>query len=260
MAGRVVALVAVALAAAVVVPLLPRSRMPGALPRIARAMLRALGVRHEVHGRLPRRSALLMANHVSWLDIVVLLAHGRCRLLAKREVRDWPVIGRLARSGGSLFIDRSRPRSLPDTVARVADALRAGAVVAAFPEGTTWCGRMGGPFRPALFQSAIMAGTAVVPVRLAFRLGDGSATTVAAFIADGTLLASLGRVIATRGLTITVRAYPALHPAPGSSRRALASAAGAVVGTGSPVRRPALSLVPAVAVPHPRNTPVPAAA
>ncbi len=69
-------------------------------------------------GRLPERRALLVANHVSWLDTLVVLAVAPARLLAKHEVRDWPVIGRAARALGTVFVDRSRPMTLPATVAR----------------------------------------------------------------------------------------------------------------------------------------------
>src|SRR2546429_6210201 len=153
--GRRTAVAAVLLFALLVLPAIalsgPRGR--ARLTRgLARALLSALGVRHRTSGRVPQRGALLVANHVSWLDVLVLLAYAPVRLLAKREVRGWPVIGALAAAMGTVFIDRTRPMSLPWTVADVADALRGGGVVAVFPEGTTWCGRTGGTFRPAMFQ------------------------------------------------------------------------------------------------------------
>jgi 1-acyl-sn-glycerol-3-phosphate acyltransferase len=230
--ARVVAAVAVIVAAVAtlpVFPLLTPARRGRVVRFFARGALAAFGVRHELSGRLPRRGALIVANHVSWLDVLVLLAHAPARLLAKREVRSWPVIGPLAAATGTVFIDRIRPRALPGTVAGVTAALRAGGVVIVFPEATTWCGRTGGRFRPAMFQAAVDAGVPVVPVTLRFGLAGGTPTTVAAFIGEDTLLASLRRVLVARGLHITVRAHPALHPAPGASRRALARAAQAVV-------------------------------
>jgi 1-acyl-sn-glycerol-3-phosphate acyltransferase len=221
--ARIAATAVVLVAAAVALPFIANRTF-------ARAVLRALGVRHRSTGRLPQRRALLVANHVSWLDILVILAHSPARLLAKHEVRGWPVIGRLARRLGTVFVDRTRPKTLRDTVSDVAAALREGAVVAAFPEGTTWCGRSGGRFRPAMFQAAIDAGAPVVPVRLAFSI-DGAPTTVAAFLGEDTLLASVRRVVAARGLTVELRAQPALHPSQGATRRTLARAAGAAVGS-----------------------------
>ena len=231
--GRTLAAAGVLLVAAVVLPVLPAGRVPAATRRAARALLAALGVRHVLAGRPVTRRALVVANHVSWLDVLVLLAHLPARMLAKREVRAWPVIGRIAAAMGTVFIDRDRPRDRPHTVAAVAGVLADGGVVAAFPEGTTWCGRTGGPLRPAVFQAAVGARATIAPVRIGFALADGAPTTVAAFIGADTLWASVRRVIAARGLVVTLRAHPPIHPGPdsghGGTRRALAAVVQAVV-------------------------------
>ncbi|MFC8616883.1 lysophospholipid acyltransferase family protein [Micromonospora purpureochromogenes] len=235
-------------------PVLPAASRATALRGWARTTARALGVRLEVRGRPPRRRALLVANHVSWLDVLAVLAVTPARMLAKREVRAWPLVGVLARAGGALFVDRARPRELPATVARIAGALRAGDPVAVFPEGTTWCGtltagdcRPGRGFRPAVFQAAIDAGAPVVPLRVGYRCAaTGEATTAAAFLGDDTLWRSVRRVLAARDLVVTVRVAAALHPARDADRRALARAA-----------ESAVHLVPARPGPH-RPVAVPA--
>jgi 1-acyl-sn-glycerol-3-phosphate acyltransferase len=231
---RLAATAAVVLAGGVALPLLaalPRHRLLAVQRRFARAVLRTLGVRHRVLGRVPERRALLVANHVSWVDTLVILAHTPAHLLAKHEVRGWPIIGRVARALGTVFVDRSRPTALPATVRQVAGVLAADGVVAVFPEGTTWCGRTAGRFRPAMFQATIDAGVPVVPVRLSFSI-DGQPTTVAAFLGEDTLFASVRRVVAARGLTVTLRTYPMLNPTADSdrrtARRTLARAAGSV--------------------------------
>ncbi|MFB9235367.1 lysophospholipid acyltransferase family protein [Plantactinospora siamensis] len=200
--------------------------------RWARGVLRVLGVRLVAGGagRLPRRGALLVANHTSWLDIVAVLALAPTRMLAKREVRGWPLFGWLAAAGGTIFIDRSRPRALPGTVREVAAALRSGALVTVFPEGTTWCGvpragRCGGSgrFRPAMFQAAVEAGAAVVPLALGYRAGDDPrGTTAAAFLGEESLYDSLRRVLAIRDLVVSVGVAPPLYPGPAADRRNLA--------------------------------------
>ncbi|GII21026.1 lysophospholipid acyltransferase family protein [Planosporangium mesophilum] len=230
--ARAAAAAAVIAAAAVtlpVIPLLPPAGRARLMSLYARGVLGALGVGHDVRGRLPRRGALIVANHVSWLDVLVLLGSAPSRLLAKREVRSWPVIGSLAAVAGTVFIDRLRPRALPRTVASVSAALRAGGVVAVFPEGTTSCGRTSGRFRPAMFQAAIDAGVPVAPVTLRFRLAGGGDTSIAAFLGEDTLLASLRRVLTIGGLHVTVQVHPALYPVPGVSRRTLARVARSVV-------------------------------
>ncbi|MBP2707258.1 1-acyl-sn-glycerol-3-phosphate acyltransferase [Microbispora sp. RL4-1S] len=214
----------------------------------SRLLLRALGVRIEtrrgfafVGGPTDVRAvpdeqgpALLVCNHVSWLDPLIMAATNRCRPLAKSEVSRWPLIGMLATAGGALFIDRERLSTLPRAVADVAAALRDGDSVAAFPEGTTWCGRQMGAFRPAVFQAAIDAGVPVRPLALRFRQGEGLCTCPC-YVGDDSLTASIRRVVALRGLVAEVTAFPAVRlarPAPSpEARRTLAYTTEAYVRT-----------------------------
>jgi 1-acyl-sn-glycerol-3-phosphate acyltransferase len=194
--------------------------------RWCRAVVRAVGVRVAITGAAaPDGGLLLVANHVSWLDIPLLAAVRPARMLAKTEIRRWPVAGALAARGGALFIERDRLRALPETVARVADALRAGAAVAAFPEGSTWCGRAHGRFHRAVFQAALDAGAPVQPVRLRYTQEGGTASTAAAFVGEDTLLASLWRVARTRGLVAEVEVRAPIAPGAHPDRRTLARAA-----------------------------------
>lgn len=219
----------------VVLPTLPMAGRHAAARHWARAVLAALGVSLVRSGRIPDRRALLVANHISWLDILAVLAVAPARLLAKHEVRRWPLIGALAATGGTIFIRRDRPRALPATVAQVAAALRAGAVVAVFPEGTTWCGaptgaaRCGGAgfFRPAMFQAAIDAAVPVVPITLSYRAGGSGhwVTTAAAFLGRDSLWTSLRRVVAVPGLVVSLTAADPVRPDATVGRRALADRA-----------------------------------
>jgi len=212
---RLAGLLGVLLSALVLVPLLRHA----AARTVSRGILAALGIRLIWRGAAPRPGTLLVANHVSWLDVVALSAVTPVRLVAKHDVRTWPVVGSLAALTGSIFVDRSRPKRLPGTVAEVAAALRAGRSVAVFPEGTTFCGAGRGRFRPALFQAAVDAGAPVVPVTIRYGSPD------AAFIGDDTLWSSVRRVAGLRGLTVTLIGSPALRPEPGADRRSLARAA-----------------------------------
>jgi 1-acyl-sn-glycerol-3-phosphate acyltransferase len=196
----------------------------------SRAGLLAFGVRLRVigEGRFapPGAGVLVVVNHVSWLDIIVLNAIQPCRMVAKRELRDWFVIGRLATATGAVYIDRERLSTLPRTVGDLAAALRAGERVAVFPEGTVWCGRGLGRYRPASFQAALDAGVPVRPVVLRFRLGHGrDLTTAPAYVGKGTLWTSLRRVAALRGLVVEAVVLPELTAGDHADRRALASAA-----------------------------------
>ncbi|MFJ3768700.1 lysophospholipid acyltransferase family protein [Streptomyces sp. NPDC090082] len=188
-----------------------------------RTVLRAFGVRVRYEGAadvLPG-PLLVVANHVSWLDVPLVAAVLPGRMVAKTEVRRWPVLGTLAALGGTLFIDRDRLRALPGTVRAMTGVLDAGGRVVVFPEGSTWCGRAGGRFRPAAFQAALDSGCAVLPVRLDYR-----PTGAAAYVGDDPLGPSLWRVVRTRRLTADVRVMDPLRGGPRHpDRRALAEAA-----------------------------------
>ncbi|WP_274916031.1 lysophospholipid acyltransferase family protein [Streptomyces sp. WZ-12] len=172
---------------------------------------------------------LIVLNHISWLDIVALLAVEPVTLLAKREVGRWPLVGGLARRAGTHFIDRTSPRQLPHTVAELAALLAAGRSVVVFPQATTWCTADRGTFRRATFQAALDAGAPVRPVTVDYAQQDRP-TTVAAFCGADTFAASLHRVLTAHGLAVRVTVHPAL-PTAGRDldRRTLAAAAERVV-------------------------------
>ena len=210
-------------------------------------LLRAFGARLEVHGErdfgaaTPGRGALVVVNHVSWLDIVAMNHVRPMRSVAKWEIRDWPVVGALAGKAGTVFLDRGRLRALPGTVAELAEALRGGAVVSAYPEGTTWCGRVTGRFRPAMFQSAIDGGVPVRPVALRYRLAGGEPTSWPAFIGDDTLIASVRRTARLRGLVVELHVLDEIAPGRAADRRELAGLAERLVVEALGGSRPAVA-------------------
>ncbi|WP_329619775.1 1-acyl-sn-glycerol-3-phosphate acyltransferase [Streptomyces sp. NBC_01255] len=187
-----------------------------------RSVVRAFGVRVRFDGAAaPAEGPLLVvANHVSWLDIPLIAAVLPGRMVAKAEVRRWPVLGTLAALGGTLFIDRDRLRDLPGTVRTMAAVLAGGGRVIVFPEGSTWCGRAGGRFRPAAFQAALDGGADVQPVRIDYR-----PTSAAAYVGDDPLGASLWRLVTMRGVTADVRLLDPLSGTRFPDRRSLAAAA-----------------------------------
>lgn len=191
-----------------------------------RMLLRALGVRLTLHGEWPRlargRGTLLVCNHVSWLDIFAVNAAAPARFVVKSELRSWPVVATLARSRASIYLDRSRPKSLPQTVASVTEALKEGAVVGVFPEGTTWCGIRGGTYRPALLQAAIDAGAPIQPVVIRYRTNCDKPATSVAFL-DTPLPQSVRRVLAERRLHLEVHLLAEIRPAASLDRRRLAA-------------------------------------
>lgn len=204
---------------------------PGTLRGQARSVLAALGIRLEA-GREPLTvpgggtGTLIVANHISWLDVVAVLAVEPVTLLAKREIGRWPVIGTLARRVGTRFIDREALRELPSSIADLASTLRSGRSVLAFPQATTWCSAPGGRFRRATFQAALDAGAPVRPVTIAYEQ-LGAPSTVAAFLGDEDFVTSLRRVAGASALTVRITPHP---PLPLTDRRSLANEARSAVG------------------------------
>ncbi len=233
---RFAAAISVVLAALVFAPLLlvapGRERL---LRLIFLGVLRAFGVRLDIRGGADfltapaGRGALVVNNHISWLDIVAINALRPMRALAKKEIAGWPVLGGLVRRGGSIFLDRERLATLPATMASLADALRTGSLVSVTPEGTTWCGLASGRFTTATFQAAIDGGVPVRPIALRYRLADGRETSRPAFIGPESLIASLRRVAALRGLVLEIHVCPEIAPGRAETRRELAALAEAAV-------------------------------
>ena len=235
---RLTTVVVVVLGALLTLLLLPLAGARGRewLVRLVfRGVLRAMGVRLDVSGGdglgARGRGVLVVNNHTSWLDIVAVNAVRPMRAVAKRDIASWPVLGPLVSAARSVYVDRDGLRGLPDTVAQLAGALRAGSMVNVTPEGTTWCGLTHGRFRPAMFQAAIDGGVPVLPVALRFRMSDGTRTTAPAFIGDETIVDSVRRVAALRGLVLEVHVLPEIAPGRAANRRALAALAEAAVDT-----------------------------
>jgi 1-acyl-sn-glycerol-3-phosphate acyltransferase len=144
-----------------------------------RALNRIIGLRIKAHGEAA--GGMLVANHISWLDIVALGARRHTHFVSKDDVRDWPLIGLLARLSGTLFIRRNSPAALKGSLEHIAKLLASGQSVALFPEGTTTNGANVLPFRPALMQAAV--GGSVQPVAIRY-IRNGALDTAAPFIGD----------------------------------------------------------------------------
>lgn len=188
----------------------------------AAGMLRAMGIRLEVEGRFRPGAKLVVANHVSWLDIVAV--HAVCpeaRFVAKAELRHWPLVSRLVDAAQTLYLERERKRDALRVVHQTAEALSAGDTVALFPEGTTGDGHALLPFHANLLQAAIATQTPVQPVALRFS-EPGHAVSLAAQWPQGLSFAgSLWKIAQARGLVVRLQVLPAQATAH-ADRRVLA--------------------------------------
>lgn len=222
--GRWIALVVVASCSLLlpVVRLLPAGGRCAVHRLLARTALRGIGIRLDVTGRVGGvdGGVLVVAGHVSWLDVLVVAAVVPGRFVARADLVSWPLLGGVARRAGVIPIVRDSLLELPGTVAVVRDRLAAGETVIAFPEGTTWCGRSFGRFRPALFQAAVDAERPVLPVSIDYVDAWGGRTTDPAFVGDEGIVSAMRRLLRSRGLRAEV--VVGARQDPGSCRRELA--------------------------------------
>ncbi|MFQ5527692.1 MAG: lysophospholipid acyltransferase family protein [Thermoanaerobaculia bacterium] len=142
----------------------------------ARAVLRILKVEVEVVGRPPEPPFLLVSNHLSYLDIVVLSSLADTVFVAKSEVESWPVLGFIVRNMDTIFVDRNLRRDIPRVVAQIEDAFEAGEGVVIFPEGTSTPGEAVAPFRPSLLEPAARGSLPVRTAALGYDTPDGQPT------------------------------------------------------------------------------------
>jgi 1-acyl-sn-glycerol-3-phosphate acyltransferase len=187
--------------------------------------LRILGIELRSTGQALPEGHLLVANHVSWLDIAAVHAVlPQARFVSKSDVKHWPLVGALVEGVGTLFIERSSKRDALRVVHQTAAALQAGDCVAVFPEGTTGPGPELLPFHANLLQAAIAVQAPLLPVVLRWFQPGERFSTAARFIGDTTLVQSLWAIASARGLGIDIQVLATL-PADGSDRRALAERA-----------------------------------
>ena len=199
--------------------------------RWARDVLHAMGASVQVSGSPPPTSpdampvrCLLVGNHVSWVDIVVLLSVCPVTFVAKSEIRRWPLVGRLCTNAGTLFIERARRSAAKRINATLTDALSQGRLVFIFPEGTTTDGTGVGHFHSALFQSAADAEAMVQPVALRYTDNKGRYSSAPNFVGETTFLESLWSATAAPHIVARL-AFLAPRDAAGRDRRLLAEEA-----------------------------------
>lgn len=188
-------------------------------------LLGVLRVRVRCSGSPAAPDGLVVANHVSWLDIAVIASLLPGRFVAKSEVRDWPLIGALAAAAGSYFIRRgsNATQTLTD---RMEPCLRAGGRIVLFPEGTTTAGDSVRRFHPRLFAAAGSASAVIQPLALRYgRAPDGR--DVAPFVGDDAFLPHLLQLLGLPGLDVQVILAPAFIAS--EERGALARRARAAV-------------------------------
>ena len=215
-----------------VFPWISPSTRQDLIRRWCRQFLAMLEVEGRVHwrhdGEMPR-NVLIVANHISWLDIFVILSFQPARFVAKSELRRLPVVGRLIANVGTLFIERERRRDTHTVNRHTVEALARGDIVAVFPEGTTSDGTGLLKFHSSLLQSAVEAKAHVQPIAIRYRTPEDEFCAAPAFLGDS-LVESFWQVTRERRIIAELHAMPPI-PAGSAHRRELSRAAEEAIRT-----------------------------
>ena len=169
---------------------------------------RVLGIGVRTHGSIPS-SGLLVSNHLSYLDVVVLSSIRPCVFVAKCDVASWPLFGWLAHAAGTIFVDRERRCSSPRAVDAIADAIAHGSVVVIFPEGTSSDGSTVLPFKSALLESAVQLRARIAAASIDYALDDGSVADEVCYWRDMTLVPHLLNLLFKREIRANYSFSPA---------------------------------------------------
>lgn len=203
---------------------------------------RILNLQINIDGQVTEESALIISNHISWLDIVAIGQHLPGYFVAKNDILRWPVIGYLSRQAGTVFIRRGDKQAIHETTERMSWLLKQNSKVFAFPEGTTSQGKDVLPFHSSLLQPALLTRAAIQPLALQY---EGEAKTFAPFVGDDAFIPHLFKLLALRKIEISMTILPVLEAAdksrPQLSKEAHECISNAIK-TGSPaICRPSIS-------------------
>jgi len=199
----------------------------------SKGMLATMAVKVTVHGRHPPAShpTLLVSNHVSWLDVWVILSVHPVRFVAKSDIAAWPLAGWLVKQAGTIFIERARRSDTARINQRIADVMARPEAVAVFPEGTTTDGTQLRAFHASLFQPALSPGARLAAAAIRYPLRDGSPNVDASYAGDRSLLQSIRLILAQPVVRAELHFLGYVDPE-GKTRRELADESRAIIARG----------------------------
>lgn len=174
-----------------------------------RRLCKVFNIEIQVHGEIPREPALWVSNHISWLDVAVLGSGARVFFLAKAEIEKWPLLGKLAKGGGTLFIKRGSGDSVKIRE-QMTEFLKQDSPVLFFPEATTSDGTRIKKVHGRLLGAAIEARRPVQVCLICYVNQQGELDTVAPFIGDTTFAKHVQNVLEMPNVIAHLMALPAI--------------------------------------------------
>ena len=214
----------------------------------SRKLLAILNIKPQVEGEPPSSAemqAMIVANHVSWIDIFLISSVRPTRFVAKSEILAWPVAGWIAERAGTLFIRRDQIRDMARIDARVREVLQDGDCVGLFPEGITTEGDELRKFHSSLFEPAVANGARVHPAAIRYEHPDGSLCRQMSFIGERTFGQSVGLILRQQEVRARIM-FAAPIATDGAARRDVARKVESEIATllglapaGTPPTRPA---------------------
>ena len=195
------------------------SRWSTQLLAAAGMQVRTVGAPGEWPGR-----AMIVSNHISWIDVFAVLAVAPGVFVAKSEIRGWPLIGKLVTAVDTLYIERGKKSDVVRMNQNIIAALASGRRVAICPEGTTTWGDELLRFHAALFQPAIEAGATLHPVGIRYLDASGDMTRAAGYVGEMSLMGSMWRIVSEQAMVVELH-FAATIESTGSDRRTLARTA-----------------------------------
>ena len=220
----------IGLGTAIVYPMVNAKRRARLKQRWSHQILRILSVRLDAQPSNAPDGCLIVANHVSWLDIFAIHSVRPAAFISKSEVREWPFIGWLAERNDTIFLRRGSRGHAKTVNAEIDALLNAGQDVALFPEGMTTDGTHLLGFHAALLQPAIETGRPILPLALSYLDGQGRLSQAPSFAGETTLMQCFSAILASRSLTARL-VQPPVITTTGKARRELSQAAHEAIET-----------------------------
>jgi len=181
----------------------PESKRAAWLQHSSRRILRIFRTSIKTSGTVPT-SGLLVSNHLSYVDILVIATITPAMFVAKREVKSWPIFGFFARLAGTLFVDRQRRTHVGQTTNEIQTALDHGALVVLFPEGTSSDGKTILPFKSSLLEPAARHTHSLYASLIQYELEDGDVSEEICYWKDMTLVPHLFNLLSKKTIHASV--------------------------------------------------------